>query len=130
MLYIPRCGDDEDLWVSTSDCLLGAPRDLAHKIPILARYAEAFARPTVDLSLVTSFFRDTLDIRSCDWEDIIEEIKELKDDECSDFDRIRSQYERLNEYRREWVTTDTNTNHTRSVLLISVYCSSIAAVLT
>src|SRR3569833_3394252 len=101
MLYIPRCGDDDVLWVFFFVCFFCFFCVLAHKIPILARYAEAFARPTVDLSLVTSFFRDTLDIRSCDWEDIIEEIKELKDDECSDFDRIRSQYERLNEYRRE-----------------------------
>lgn len=117
MVYIPQYDDKEGAWASLDTCLLDAPRDLQHKYPIVALYEAAF--PDKDLTLLTQFFRDTLGIPSCSWQDIVEELKDLNRRAISDFDRIRSHYEQLNKLRRRWITDDLNTDTIRSVFLHS-----------
>ena len=113
MIYVPGCDDDGVAWVSPSDCLLSAPRVLRHKWPIVERYNIAF--PGADLTLVVKFFQNTLGIASYSWEDTIREIRTLKDQECSDFDLINTQYESLNEARHQWVATGINADTMRYV---------------
>jgi hypothetical protein len=113
LIYCPGLDDDSCSWLLPSDCLLDAPPDLGHKWPIMEIYKKAFLG--TDLTLVTRFFQKNLGVASWSWKDILSEIEHLQDEECSDFDRIRSQYESLNKARRKWVVMGINASETRYI---------------
>lgn len=113
MIYIPPWEDEEATWTQPSQCVLGAPRDMSHKFPIIARYQASFLKNDVDFAILTSFFRDTLGIETFSWKHCMEEIKALKSNDCHDFDRVRRQYEQLNKQRNHIVTMEMTTHEIR-----------------
>lgn len=111
LIFLPRYKDEEGLWTTIKSCVLKSPQDLESSHPIMSRYEAVF--PGADLVVLEKFFRQTLRIRECSWTDIIEDLALLKIEENSDFDRIRSRYELLNQLRAEWITTSLMTDQLR-----------------
>ena len=88
-----------------------------HKFPIMARYEAAFSDDNndVNFAMLASFFRDTMGMEKCSWSHYVEEIKVLKNKKCSDFHRIRQQYDRLDKERERMVTVKMTSKEIQSV---------------
>jgi hypothetical protein len=97
LIFLPRYKDEEGLWTTIGSCVLKSPQDLKSSYPVMSRYEAVF--PNADLVVLEKFFRQTLKIRECSWTDIVEDLALLKEGENSDFDRIRSRYDLLNQLR-------------------------------
>ncbi|RYP14158.1 hypothetical protein DL765_006566 [Monosporascus sp. GIB2] len=100
-LFIPSWGDGEACWVSPSQCILNGPIEMQTKYPVLTRYNDIFSTYKDDLLKLEKFFHVTLSIPTCSWENIIEELKFLKGDSCTELDRIRSLYQHLSSMKMD-----------------------------
>jgi hypothetical protein len=67
--------------------------------PIDAIYSATFGNEEPRLNTVISFFRDTVNIPCCSWRSFVEELEWLRDDESTDMELIKKQYERLDNER-------------------------------
>ncbi|RYP39352.1 hypothetical protein DL767_002263 [Monosporascus sp. MG133] len=94
-IFLPSWGDREACWVSPSQCILNGPIEIQTKYPVLTRYKDTFLTYKDDLLKLEKFFRVTLSIPTCSWENIIEELKFLKGRACTESGRIRSLYQHL-----------------------------------
>lgn len=106
LLYIPQFEDNEGVWVSRDQCVLDAPLDYEDKYPLLARYQAAFTN--ANLNTLSQFFGITLAVETFSWEHLVDELRYLKYTDRCDFDRVRVQYERLDQHRGKWAATDIN----------------------
>ena len=95
VIYVPPWKDEEAKWIDSSECVLDAPEDMTHKVPIIARYKAAFSEGEIDFTVSTEFFRETLASKTCSWTHFVNEIKALNVSGCTDFDRVRRQYQCL-----------------------------------
>ncbi|GJN78503.1 hypothetical protein PLIIFM63780_001997 [Purpureocillium lilacinum] len=96
--------DDDEVWISRFSCVLDAPLDFEHTYPLLARYEVAFTNQNLDT--LSHFFGNTLAIATFSWRDLVRELEYLNDAEICDLDRVRVQYERLDQHRRKWYAAD------------------------
>jgi len=106
LIYVPQYEDDDEAWVSRGSCVLDAPPELEHTYPLLARYKVAFTNQ--NLGTLSQFFGSTLAIETFSWRHVVEELKFLNCTEICNFDRVRAQYEQLDQHRRKWVATGIN----------------------
>ncbi|KAK3936617.1 hypothetical protein QBC46DRAFT_461396 [Diplogelasinospora grovesii] len=95
-VYILPCEKGEGAaWCSPSKCLLGAPADMISAYPVDSIYANAFSDSGIDMDTLKKFLRDTLNISRCSWTNLVEDLRELKRDGCTDIERVQTQYTRL-----------------------------------
>lgn len=112
-IFIPAYKEEKAVWTKASTCVLDAPGDMIHKHPIMARYEAAFSSDDADLNMLASFFGDTMGIEKCSWRHNVDEIKALKNEKCSDFDRVTNQYIQLDKERHRVITLEITTEEIR-----------------
>ncbi|KAK0705518.1 hypothetical protein B0H67DRAFT_558107 [Lasiosphaeris hirsuta] len=87
-------------WCSINDrCLLNAPPYMKSKYPIDHIYKEAFESADMDWETISRFFQVTLAAPKCSWRDLVEELRYLKRETCTDVDAIQQQYRLLSSER-------------------------------
>ncbi|KAJ6438742.1 hypothetical protein O9K51_08143 [Purpureocillium lavendulum] len=89
--------------------------DFEDKYPLLARYQAAFTN--ANLNTLSQFFGNTLAIETFSWEHLVDELRFLKYTDAPNFDRVRVQYERLDQHRGEWVATNINVRTLRDAFV-------------
>ncbi|KAK1761584.1 hypothetical protein QBC47DRAFT_409582 [Echria macrotheca] len=95
-IYVPRLREgDFSFWESPEGCLLGAPPDLAHKVPIDVVYDQAFGKAVGELEAVKQFLHDTLAVAKLGWRDYIAELEYIRDEDVFDTALSEAQYKRL-----------------------------------
>ncbi|KAK4641164.1 hypothetical protein QC761_609930 [Podospora bellae-mahoneyi] len=100
LTYIPSTpgefGTSAQWVVATRSCLLDAPADMRHRLPLDALYSQAFSdHASKSLSTVLTFFRETVKVSSCDHMAFVLELQHLKVNNCMDMPLIQSHYKRL-----------------------------------
>ncbi|RYP78352.1 hypothetical protein DL771_000537 [Monosporascus sp. 5C6A] len=100
-LFIPSCGEGEACWVSPSQCILNAPIEMQTKYPVVTRYNNTSLTHKDDLLKLEKFFRVTLSIPTCSWENTIEELKFLKGHACTESRRVGSLYQHLSRMKMD-----------------------------
>jgi hypothetical protein len=76
------------------------------KHPLESLYNNYFCGSETSTSTLSPFFKDILDIRDCAWDDFVDELKELKRINCTDFDRIKGLYSRLDRVKAKVIATE------------------------
>ncbi|OCK73843.1 hypothetical protein K432DRAFT_364328 [Lepidopterella palustris CBS 459.81] len=82
-------------WAAPETCRWDAPPDMRSRHPLGSFYDNYFRGSETNKSTLTQFFRGTLGIRDCTCFDFVDELKELKQTNCSDFDMIKGLYGHL-----------------------------------
>ena len=67
------------------------------KIVLKSVYLEAFSQAVDDLPQLESFFQKTLNIKDCNWTNIIEEIENARSSGLAEIDRLTKLYGYLND---------------------------------
>ncbi|KAI8635259.1 hypothetical protein F5Y19DRAFT_5509 [Xylariaceae sp. FL1651] len=88
-------------WTVPKLCVWDAPQDLTTKFVLKRLYGKCFCKHGCDCPYFSKFFISTLGIcASCSWEDYVEELEELKFDECDNIDTITGVYEAIDAIRK------------------------------
>ncbi|KXX74826.1 Autophagy-related protein 9 [Madurella mycetomatis] len=95
-IFIPEDDEEEALWVGPDVCLWDAPQNTALKCPLEYLYGSVLGTPPDQMKLLERFFKHTLSVPDASWQDIVQELENLKDYDDDDFDCIRGFYEYLN----------------------------------
>ena len=95
-LFVPSnkqdpSGDESD-WVEPNVCVWGSPIELATKHCLDRRYTEHFEQFDSSSCQLAFFFLNTLQIPLCTWENIADDIRELKGSDTANFDRLNTLY--------------------------------------
>lgn len=96
-IFIPSHGDGGPDWCTAEQCLLGAHPDMRRYYPIDAIYRAAFGNEQIKLESVLSLFRDAVDIPRWSWISSVKELEWLRDWKSTDIERIKKQYELLDD---------------------------------
>jgi hypothetical protein len=65
---------------------------MTSKYPLRARYEAMAPGSHTEIINAERLFCDILGVRNCDWNDLIQELVELRNDNCEDFDSIHNLY--------------------------------------
>lgn len=76
------------------------------KYSLAAIYSRTFPKFEENRSQLSSFFSRSLGIPDCSWEDLVEEIRDFKSSENTDFDRISELYTCLNDFELDDESAD------------------------
>lgn len=79
------------------------------KHPLGSLYDIHLRESEISKSAITQFFRDTVGVLDCTWQDFIDELKQLKEINCTDFDRIKGLYGRLGRMKTKAVASERTT---------------------
>jgi hypothetical protein len=79
-------------WVSLDKCVWSSPAALKTKCCLEIQYQATFSSFSQDRAYMADFFKNTLQLADCRWEDIVEEIESLADSDDVDFDRVTELY--------------------------------------
>ncbi|KAF4452438.1 hypothetical protein F53441_4718 [Fusarium austroafricanum] len=99
LIYIPAHDSSPASWVSSDKCLWSAPENMQTARPLAYLYRTVFHRSEEDLDVLRQFFKTTLGVRDCSWEDYMNEIRRLKALRIEDFDWVNDLYNSLNSER-------------------------------
>lgn len=106
MILLPNDDTNGYPWSYTSMCRWDAPPDMETKYPLGSLYNIHLRESGTSKSAITQFFRDTVGVLDCAWDDFIDELKELKKINCTDFDRIKGLYSRLDRVKIKTVASE------------------------
>lgn len=93
-IYVPAMEGSAENWCVANECLLYAPTNLRSRYPIDSIYSERFPSNN-NLATIREFFENTLGVPRCVPLDIVEELRLLKSEGCTDFQRIKELYKFL-----------------------------------
>jgi hypothetical protein len=105
-ILLPNGDTDSFPWSFTSRCRWDAPPDMQTKHPLGSLYSIHLRESETSKSAITQFFRDTIGVLDCTWADFIIELKTLKQIKCTDFDRIKGLYSRLDRMKTKAVASE------------------------
>lgn len=92
LIFAPKATTLPELWICPEDAVWESPLELRTRICLERRYQGFFPQFHNDRAHLADFFRVTLGIPDCDLEHLLDEIRELRDSETVDFDRIKELY--------------------------------------
>lgn len=92
--------------VSLDACVWSAPQHMESKFALKLLYSQEDDLECADGSYRAMFFKDTLGIPDCTWEDYVAELRVLKAGGCSDSDVIAGLYVALDAVRADIITVD------------------------
>lgn len=72
--------------------------------PLGSMYDIHFRGSETSRATLTQFFKHTLGVLDCTWNDFVDELKELKRINCTDFDRIKELYSRLDRLKAKAIS--------------------------
>ena len=78
LILVPQWKSKKATWTSPISCLWDAPCDFKTKVPLKAIYTSSFNSSSTELSHIMEFFRNTVSITDVGWDDVVEELEELK----------------------------------------------------
>ncbi|KAI1118839.1 hypothetical protein F5Y14DRAFT_397902 [Nemania sp. NC0429] len=94
-------------WALPDSCVWDAPQEMMTKNVLKKLYGTCFCKDGAACPHFPRFFVETLGIRaSCTWQDYVEELKALKEDDCDDVDTITGIYEAINALKQRSIDTD------------------------
>ncbi|KAF9772494.1 hypothetical protein IL306_009798 [Fusarium sp. DS 682] len=96
LIYILAHDSSPATWTSPDKCLWNAPKYMQTVYPLDFLYRTVFHRPEEDLDVLRQFFKTTLGVKDCSWEDYLNEIRRLKALGSEDFDWVNDLYISLN----------------------------------
>ncbi|KAI0508878.1 hypothetical protein F5B22DRAFT_638424 [Xylaria bambusicola] len=95
-IYIPR-SPSSYTWTLPDCCIWDAPQKMTTKFVLKRLYRSCFCKDGAKCPHFSTFFTETLGIQeSCTWQDYVEELKALKQNDCNDVDAITGIYEAIN----------------------------------
>ncbi|KAJ4267510.1 hypothetical protein NW762_003617 [Fusarium torreyae] len=106
LIYIPAHDSSPATWTSSDKCLWNAREDMQTAYPLAHLYRTTFHRSEDDLDVLRQFFKTTLGVQDCSWEDYLNEIRRLKTSESEDFDWTNDLYDSLNAERLNLMESD------------------------
>lgn len=105
-IYIPVPEEKSYELARPSECVWSACQNLRTKYSLEHLYSSFSWEEIPAISHTAHFFKITLGINDCTWEDYIEELKGLKASGCSDSDVITGIYQALDNLSQSIVTVD------------------------
>ncbi|KAI1188940.1 hypothetical protein F5B17DRAFT_450976 [Nemania serpens] len=100
-IYIPL-PESSCTWTLPDSCVWDAPQELTTKYVLKRLYGTCFCKDGAACPHFSRFFVETLDIRaSCTWQDYVEELKALKQNDCNDVDIITGIYEAIDSLKHK-----------------------------
>ncbi|KAI3332562.1 hypothetical protein F4824DRAFT_475026 [Ustulina deusta] len=94
-IYIPL-PQSSCTWTLPDSCVWDAPQEMTTKYVLKRLYRTCFCKDGAACPHFSRFFVETLGIRaSCTWQDYVEELKALKQNDCNDVDTITGIYEAI-----------------------------------
>ncbi|KAF4340028.1 hypothetical protein FBEOM_6067 [Fusarium beomiforme] len=106
LIYIPAHNSSPATWTSSDKCLWNARKDMQTAYPLAHLYRTAFHRSEEDLDILRQFFKATLGVKDCSWEDYLNEIRRLKALGSEDFDWVNDLYSSLHLERLSLMEVD------------------------
>ncbi|KAI1421444.1 hypothetical protein F5Y12DRAFT_767727 [Xylaria sp. FL1777] len=95
-IYIPL-SQSSCTWTWPDSCVWYAPQEMTTKYILKKLYEMCFCKDGTACPHFSRFFVETLGIRaSCTWQDYVEELRALKQNDCNDVDIITGIYEAIN----------------------------------
>jgi hypothetical protein len=76
------------------------------RYPLAHLYRTTFNRSEEELDILRQFFRTTLNVRDCSWENYLEELRSLKALRSEDFDWVNDIYDSLESERLSLMDID------------------------
>ncbi|UZP36460.1 hypothetical protein NXS19_004276 [Fusarium pseudograminearum] len=95
LVYIPACDPQPATWVSPDECLWNARKEMQTAYPLAHLYRTAFRRSEEELDIMRQFFKITLDVRDCCWENYLNELRRFNTLGTGDFDWVNDIYKSL-----------------------------------
>ncbi|KAF0635879.1 hypothetical protein FPSE5266_09771 [Fusarium pseudograminearum] len=95
LVYIPACDPQPATWVSPDECLWNARKEMQTAYPLAHLYRTAFRRSEEELDIMRQFFKITLGVRDCCWENYLNELRRLNTLGTEDFDWVNDIYKSL-----------------------------------
>jgi hypothetical protein len=104
-IFVPALGARKAVWALPHECLWEAPPDMKSRYPLKSRYESYFKQDNSNGAYLTVFFNRTLSVPNVSTEDFLVELKTLKFEKCTDFDRINGIYKSIDGMRRKIAST-------------------------
>ncbi|KAF5006291.1 hypothetical protein FDECE_7322 [Fusarium decemcellulare] len=106
VIYIPAKDTEEPTWTGSGSCLWKAPSRFESLYPLQARWSKIFQEMPSDLSSLSGFFKDVLNIEDCCALDIVNELEFLKEDRLAEIDIVYELYQQLSSMIRDMSVSD------------------------
>ncbi|CAF3557216.1 unnamed protein product [Fusarium graminearum] len=106
LVYIPACDPQPATWVSPDECLWNARKEMQTAYPLAHLYRTVFRRSEEELDIMRQFFKITLGVKDCSWENYLNELRRLNTLGTEDFDWVNDIYKALKTERPSLVDVD------------------------
>ncbi|GKU04976.1 hypothetical protein FLAG1_07771 [Fusarium langsethiae] len=106
LVYIPAYGSRSATWVSPDKCLWDAPEKMQTVYPLAHLYRTTFRRSDEELDILRQFFKMTLGVRDCSWENYLDELRRLRSLGVDDFDWVNDIYNSLQSEKPSLIDID------------------------
>ncbi|KAK6725139.1 hypothetical protein SNK04_003944 [Fusarium graminearum] len=106
LVYIPACDPQPATWVSPDECLWNARKEMQTAYPLAHLYRTVFRRSEEELDIMRQFFKITLGVKDCSWENYLNELRRLNTLGTEDFDWVNDIYKALKTEQPSLVDVD------------------------
>ncbi|KAG8677589.1 hypothetical protein FPOAC2_03723 [Fusarium poae] len=107
LVYIPAYETKPAAWVTPDKCLWDARKEMQTAYPLSHLYRTTFHRSEEELDILKQFFKITLGVKDCSWENYLDELRSLRTLATEDFNWVNDIYNSLKAERPSLTDTDT-----------------------
>ncbi|KAM0492979.1 hypothetical protein ACHAP8_009508 [Fusarium lateritium] len=106
LVYIPAYESKPATWVSSDKCLWNARKEMQTAYPLAHLYQTAFHRSEEELDILKQFFKMTLGVKDCSWENYLNELRRLRTMAIEDSGWVNDIYNALKSERPSFIDID------------------------
>ncbi|KAM0415352.1 hypothetical protein ACHAPD_006548 [Fusarium lateritium] len=106
LIYIPTYESKPATWVTPDKCLWDARKEMQTAYPLAHLYRTIFHRSEEELDILKQFFKTTLGVKDCSWENYLNELRRLRTMAIEDSDWVDGIYKSLKSERPSLIDVD------------------------